>query len=831
MLDSRHYLPPELEAVPPKLLEVPAQSLARHRAVLKAAQVSSQPSKQPFDSRLYLIYEAATGPAASVRLLKQTRLGSPQHDIAARQRRLDCSLSQAFVRDRILAFVGEPAFAKRLYMTPDVMKQAATEAFAELSRPAGGAYGLESASQYRLVFRHDCLSLGCLDPDCGLCRQTLHRRCVGTFGPKYLSGDQLKAKCGAPIRVEVFDHATGLPVQGDQLSDLHLEVGLAWAFLACPSWPGELHVGVIQAHAKTAKLCIACVLEGKAYSELEPGMESEEDLDMCMLLTNSQGRELLAPGKGAEQADNKKIILKLQDGQVSLQAFPSAWPFSPYCNAPYDSVTSIDHAGWPGAAVASLSIARLCWAAHARPGLLAGVSHVLLAGCIFGHAGIYTCMTFAELSMSVLGSSIALLSGQKPPFRWDADSLPNPWTGNHCSMLIVCLLQPPMAVAPAPWCPMPAMTARCMRFFPRPINSDHLTLYSYSRSSNHISLQREMSGSSHSALRPDRAIRPWWSPLLAASAFCFGTTSMLPGFAEGNDYYTLLKHTSTHDTLTHRSCAVGRLLVRAIRSSSGQRARHIAHAVSDAFVVATQRVKQAQKSSIPHMEEHVSKLDFVGVQTQLKLQDIKGAAAASGVVGLSVIHNNITTVRQFKELVESSERDVQLQETLRKVLNFTAKGWEAARQHALRAVGTDNRMRIWCADDNMDAGLLFRCSLGRVDLHAPVGLLKKKSLEGGHITMEAVFTQQQGTYERGLVSQLQAAAADDWWRPGHPGWAIWPADSEHFLRQVLAHSRQIDCNSMRSMASPWLQAFVPGVNRPAIITVEAPTADVEEMHV
>ena len=83
--------------------------------------------------------------------------------------------------------------------------------------------------------------------------------------------------------------------------------------------------------------------------------------------------------------------------------------------------------------------------------------------------------------------------------------------------------------------------------------------------------------------------------------------------------------------------------MQAIRSSTGQRAAHIAHAVSDAFVVATQRVKQAQKSSIPHMEEHVSKLDFVGVQTQLKLQDIKGAAAASGVVGLSVIHNNITT--------------------------------------------------------------------------------------------------------------------------------------------------------------------------------------------
>ena len=76
---------------------------------------------------------------------------------------------------------------------------------------------------------------------------------------------------------------------------------------------------------------------------------------------------------------------------------------------------------------------------------------------------------------------------------------------------------------------------------------------------------------------------------------------------------------------------------------------------------------------------------------------------------------------QFRDLVDSCARDVQLQETLRKVLNFTSRGWDAARQHAMRAVHTDNRMRIWCADDTMATGLLFRCSLGRVDLHNPVG--------------------------------------------------------------------------------------------------------------
>ena len=83
--------------------------------------------------------------------------------------------------------------------------------------------------------------------------------------------------------------------------------------------------------------------------------------------------------------------------------------------------------------------------------------------------------------------------------------------------------------------------------------------------------------------------------------------------------------------------------MQAFHTTTGKRALHVEHVVSDAFVVATQRVKQAQKSEIPHMEEHVSKLEFVGVQTQLKLQDIRGAAAAVGVVGLSVLHNCITT--------------------------------------------------------------------------------------------------------------------------------------------------------------------------------------------
>ncbi len=68
-----------------------------------------------------------------------------------------------------------------------------------------------------------CRSLGCLDPQCVLCEHNPHRRCNVNFAPKYLVNDVLKAKCEAPIRVEIIDRATGVPV-GEDIPDVHLEV-------------------------------------------------------------------------------------------------------------------------------------------------------------------------------------------------------------------------------------------------------------------------------------------------------------------------------------------------------------------------------------------------------------------------------------------------------------------------------------------------------------------------------------------------------------------------------------------------------------------------------
>lgn len=60
------------------------------------------------------------------------------------------------------------------------------------------------------------------------------------------------------------------------------------------------------------------------------------------------------------------------------------------------------------------------------------------------------------------------------------------------------------------------------------------------------------------------------------------------------------------------------------------------------------------------------------------------------------------------------------------------QGWEAARDHARSAVETDNRLRRWLPGPNLSqgppAGLLYRCTLGNIDLTAPLGELLRLSL-------------------------------------------------------------------------------------------------------
>ncbi len=71
-----------------------------------------------------------------------------------------------------------------------------------------------------------------MDPQCVLCEHNPHRRCNVNFAPKYLVNDVLKAKCEAPIRVEIIDRSTGVPV-GEDIPDVHLEVSVVLLTVCC----------------------------------------------------------------------------------------------------------------------------------------------------------------------------------------------------------------------------------------------------------------------------------------------------------------------------------------------------------------------------------------------------------------------------------------------------------------------------------------------------------------------------------------------------------------------------------------------------------------------
>ena len=69
-----------------------------------------------------------------------------------------------------------------------------------------------------------------------LCEHNPHRRCNVNFAPKYLVNDVLKAKCDAPIRVEIIDRQTGVPL-GEDIADVHLEVRPRGAPCSCTALP------------------------------------------------------------------------------------------------------------------------------------------------------------------------------------------------------------------------------------------------------------------------------------------------------------------------------------------------------------------------------------------------------------------------------------------------------------------------------------------------------------------------------------------------------------------------------------------------------------------
>jgi hypothetical protein len=172
-------------------------------------------------------------------------------------------------------------------------------------------------------------------------------------------------------------------------------------------------------------------------------------------------------------------------------------------------------------------------------------------------------------------------------------------------------------------------------------------------------------------------------------------------------------------------------------------------------------------------------------------------------------------VGEFRKLALLAEADGHLRQKLQQVLKLSKEKWEEARDHAMRAVVADSRMRIWYADKaSMDVGLLFTCRLGSVDLERPVGLLTKKAQDRAQTTMEATLMAQQTPSQRDQVAALQPQAAQAWWAPGHPGWAIYPVDSEQFMATGALDPAALPTHEQ--LAVPLGAGGAPGAFNPAL---------------
>ena len=277
-----------------------------------------------------------------------------------------------------------------------------------------------------------------------------------------------------------------------------------------------------------------------------------------------------------------------------------------------------------------------------------------------------------------------------------------------------------------------------------------------------------------------------------------------------------LKVTDSSEALLTGRAPPFRLLARVVQRG-GIPLPGIAPVLSEPFVVATARVRAASKLEIPHVDDSVSKIEGLGVQTQKKLEDIGGAAEAVDIPrsNLQVPHNCVTKVGEFKELVELAESNRALKETLKHVLRLT-KMWDVARDHVRRAVTTDTQLRVYHPDNREDVGLVYKCtSFNVIDINRPVGLLRKRQGVQGdqgdgrdessplnrQQLIDIIWLSSDINTWPDAVRRIVPRAASNWWMEGHPGWHFLPLTTHH-LPQVGDHGAPKPSMSSFSFSKP-----------------------------
>ena len=97
---------------------------------------------------------------------------------------------------------------------------------------------------------------------------------------------------------------------------------------------------------------------------------------------------------------------------------------------------------------------------------------------------------------------------------------------------------------------------------------------------------------------------------------------------------------------------------------------------------------------VPHIEDPIGKIEHMGKETVKKLFDLRQAGEAVQVP-IDIPENCIQKVGEFKQLAMRAEQDGHLRQKLMTILKLSEDKWNEAKDHASRAVVTDNRLRAW----------------------------------------------------------------------------------------------------------------------------------------
>lgn len=209
-------------------------------------------------------------------------------------------------------------------------------------------------------------------------------------------------------------------------------------------------------------------------------------------------------------------------------------------------------------------------------------------------------------------------------------------------------------------------------------------------------------------------------------------------------------------------------------------------AFSEPFVVTSLRSRSVFKAHIPHVSDPLSKLKALGNASQLKLKNLRQTIRGYGIDDCPF--HSVHTVGEYRDLILWAEEDAGRKSKLKKALNFT-RGWDEAREHALRSVCDDSLVRLWLAAEGQK-GLLFGCTNAIPEFTPIAYMLPKDNMYS--IIHESLISDPHLEKEYGHDSAQLMNMVEDakqcWFTPGHPGWSIMPVSTTQFTEILNAEN-------------------------------------------